>query len=145
MEKEFKKYLDNIENSTVFLCEIIEYYGSVLRIWLDKDDVQYGLWLACTWRIETGSQIIATSSDDITLIAENAKMFEGKQVVSFELSKYNDLFIEFSDNLYIRILNIFSYSNTDNYNWNFWVPSEDLDFEITNNFEIKKGKFDSNS
>jgi hypothetical protein len=142
MEKELKKHLDNIVNSTVMFCETEENYGSALGIELHKDNIPYGLWLNCTWRIETDSQIIATSSDDIAgLIAKSAEMLIGKQVVSFELSKFNDLFIEFSDNFYIRVFSIFSYSNTDDYNWSFQVPLEDLSFGITNNFEVKKEKY----
>jgi hypothetical protein len=68
-------------------------------------------------------------------------MLEGKQVLSFELSKFNDLFIEFSDNLYIRIFNFLSHSNTDDYNWYFGEPERNLVFEITNNFDIKKGTY----
>jgi hypothetical protein len=148
MEKELKSHLNNIINSTVTFCGTIKDCGTILMIELDKNNIQYYFWLNCIWRIENDSKVIATSADDITtetgLIAKSVKMLEGKQVLSFELSKFNDLFIEFSDNIYIRVLNIFSYSNIDDYNWNFWIPSEDLSFEITNNFDVKRDKYYSN-
>ena len=149
MKKEFQKKLTNIINSTVTYCRAGGGTGSIIMIELNKDNIQYGLWLNCVWRIENDSKIIATSADDIApntgLIAKSAKLLEGKKVVSFELSKFNDLFIEFSDNLFVRIFNIASYSNTDDYNWDFWIPSEDLSFEITNRFKVKKGKYYSSS
>jgi hypothetical protein len=145
MEKEFRKYLDNIINSTITYSRAGGGAGSIILMDLDKKGVMYTLWIHCTWRIENDKQVIATSADDITpntgLIAQSAKMFEGRQIVSFELSKFNDLFIEFSDNLYIRIFNFLSHTNTDDYNWDFCIPSENISFEITNHFDIKKGKY----
>jgi hypothetical protein len=144
MEKEFRKYLDNIISSTVTHSRAGGGAGSIILMRFDKD--KYNLFIHCTWRIENDKQIIATSADDITpntgLIAQSAKMFEGRQIVSFELSKFNDLFIEFSDNLYIRIFNFLSHTNTDDYNWRFSVPDENISFKITNHFDIKKGKYD---
>jgi len=146
MKTELKKHLASIIDSTVIYCRAGGGVGSVIMIeLLDKNNIRYVLFLNCTWRIENNTKIIATSADDITaevgLIARSAKMIEGKKVLSFELSKFNDLFIEFSDNVYLRVFNIFSYSNIDDYNWDFCIPSEDLSFEITNSFKVKKGRY----
>jgi hypothetical protein len=142
MEKEFRKHLNNIIGSTVIHSRAGGGAGSVILMDLNKNGIQYTLWLSCAWRIENGSQIIATSADDIApntgLIAQSTRMFEGRQVVSFELSKFNDLFIEFSGNLYLRIFNYVSHSNTDDYNWYFGEPDKNLVFTVTNNFDIKK-------
>jgi hypothetical protein len=143
MEKEFRKYLNNIIGTIVTHSRAGGGAGSIILMDLDKDGIVYTLWIGCNWRIENDSQIVATSTDDITpntgLVAQSTRMFECRQVVSFELSKFNDLFIGFSDNLYLRIFNDASHSNTGDYNWKFWIPSEELSFTVTNNFDIKKG------
>lgn len=145
MKQDFFRYLENIKLGKVVSSTAGGGAGSIIKIEIENKGILYILFINCTWRIENNNTIIATSADDITaqtgLIAKSAAMLDNKKVISFELSKFNDLFIEFSDDFYIRIFNIFSHSNIDDYNWDFWIPSEDLSYEITNSFDIKKEKY----
>ncbi len=145
MKKEFFNYLNNIIQSDITYSRAGGGAGSVIVIDLKKDDLEYSLWISCAWRIENKNQIIATSADDAKavtgLIAKSAKMLEGKVIDSIEISPYYDLRIYFSDGFCLNIFCIFSHTSETDSNWWLAIPDKDLSYEITNNFKIKKGKY----
>ena len=145
MEKELKEKIENILGLEVIYSRAGGGAGSIISMELSN---KYVLWIECVWRIENKSKIMATSADDIEpnigLIANSVKMLEGKIISSLKLSPFYDLCINFSDGFCLNIFCIFSYSCECETNWYLAIPEEDLSYEITNHFKIKKGKYYSN-
>lgn len=145
MEKEFKKIIDNIIGLEVPYCRAGGGAGSIISMKLSNE---YVIWIECAWRIEKNDKVIATSADDILpitgLIAKSVKMLEGKIISSVKLTPLYDLCITFTDDLCLNIFCIFSYNCEYETNWYLAIPKQDLSYEITNCFQVKKGKYNSN-
>jgi hypothetical protein len=146
MKKELRKYLNNIIQSEVTYSRAGGGAGSIISIKLNgKDNSLYALWIECDWRIEYKNKVIATSADDIEpitgLIAKSVKMLEGKIVDSVKMTPFYDLRINFSDGFCLNIFCIFSYTYEFETNWYLAIPEQNLAYEITNYFKIKKGSY----
>jgi hypothetical protein len=142
MEKELKKHLNSMKQAKVIYSRAGGGAGSIISMELSN---KYTLWIECTWRIEKKNKVIATSADDIKprtgLIAKSVKMLEGKIIESVKLTPFYDLCINFIDDFCLRIFCIFSYTYKFGTNWSVSIPKQDLSYEITNHFEIKKGTY----
>lgn len=148
MNRELIKYLEKLKSCIVTYSNAGGGAGSIVLIDIrDNSGFLYTLWIESTWRIEKGNKIIATSADDIEavtgLIATSVKMLEGKMIDSTELSPFHDLCIYFTDNLRLKVFNIFSYSDEDSINWRLSIPSENICYVVTNQFEVKKELYDT--
>ena len=146
MEKELSKYFDDLIQSKVTYSRAGGGAGSIISMELNnKDNLLYALWIECAWRIENKNKVIATSTDDIEpvigLIAKNVKMLEEKVIDSIEVNPFYDLCINFTDGFCLRIFCIFSYSCESETNWYLAIPEQNLTYEITNHFDVKKGTY----
>ena len=145
MKKELREYLNNIIQSKVTYCRAGGGAGSIISIELNNNDNLYALWIECAWRIENNNKVIATSADDIEpitgLIARSVKMLEGKVVDLVEINPFYDLRITFTDGFCLNVFCIFSYSCEFETNWYLAIPEQNLTYEITNHFKIKKGTY----
>ncbi|GHV33206.1 hypothetical protein FACS1894177_09660 [Bacteroidia bacterium] len=144
MKKELLKYLNNLKSGTVTKSTAGGGAGSTIKIEFNEEDLRI-LYIECAWRIENKNKVIATSTDGIEaltgLIAKSARMLEGKIVESIILTPFYDLCVSFSDGFCIRIFCVFSYDYEFDTNWQLWIPTQNLSYEITNHFKIKKGKY----
>lgn len=146
MENEFMQYLNSLKQCVVTESSAGGGAGSIILMELTSvENESYILWIECGWRIEIINKVIATSVDDIEaitgLIAKSTKMLEGKVVESINVNPFYDLCINFSDGYCLRVFCIYSYSWVDDINWRLSVPNQNLAYEITNQFKIKKGKY----
>jgi hypothetical protein len=148
MKKELKKCLNGIIQSEVIYSKAGGSLGQVILMELsNKDDLLYAFWIGCDWRIEYKNKVIATSSDNVKtvkgLVRRSVKMLEGKIIDSIKLTPFYDLCVKFTDGFCLRIFCIFSCDFQFDTNWCVAIPDQDLIYEITNYFKIKKGKYNS--
>lgn len=145
MKTELSEYLINLTSSIVTKSTAGGGAGSIIKIEFNDEDSLQIIYIECAWRIEKKDKVIATSADDIKavtgLIAQTARLLEGKTVEFIEINPFYDLNIKFTDDLRLRVFCIFSYTHECDVNWQLWIPYRNLSFEITNQFRIKKGKY----
>lgn len=146
MEKELRKYLNDISQSKVTYSRAGGGAGSIISMKIsNKANSLYALWIECDWRIENKNKVVATSADGIEpgtgLIAKSVKMLEEKVIDSIEVSPFYDLLINFTDGFCLRVFCIFSYDYEFEMNWYLAIPEQNLSYEITNHFKVKKGTY----
>ncbi|GHV45426.1 hypothetical protein FACS1894180_7950 [Bacteroidia bacterium] len=150
MKQELIKYLNKTVQSTVTYSRAGGGAGTIICMDFINNDMKYSLWVDCTWRIIKGKKIVATSMGNIAAvkgtIAKGAKIFENKKVLSVDLLNYYDLHIVFENNLELYVFCDISNPNAYGFkqNWDFSVIHKNLSYTITNNYTIKKGKYDTN-
>lgn len=151
MKTEIFNYFDELINSNVTYSRAGGGAGSVLLIQFDKEGSAYSLFIACTWRIENGDKVITTSADNTTAntgpMAKGVRLLEGQKVLSVQMNKFYDLTLKFENDLRLKLFCDLTPTNvySSDANWDFSVIHEDKVFEVTSNFEIKKGKYYSNN
>ena len=149
MKKKLMHYLNFIKQSNVVYSRAGGGTGSIILIKFCKENSKFTLMFYCAWRIENNDKVVATSAGNtkaITgIVAQGAKMLEGKVVSSVEMSPFYDLCIKFEDGFCIRTFCDITYYNIllASQNWDFCIPHEDLSFTITKGFKIKQGKYNS--
>lgn len=140
-------YLKRLESLTVMESIAGGGAGSILKTSFgpEPEASRVAFFIYCTWRIEDNGKVICTSSDNIEpitgLIAKSARSLEGRVVQSVEMSPQYDVIVKFMDGYCLRIFCNFSYTSEVDTNWEFWVPYDELAFEISNTFEIREGKY----
>jgi len=143
--KKLINYLNDLRSCTVTKSSAGGGAGSIAKIELEKEDSLYILYILCTWRIENKNTVVASSADNLDavtgFVAISTKMLEGKIVDFIEISPYYDLCVTFTDGFCLRVFCVFSYTSEWDSNWELWIPDENLSFEITNHFKVKKGKY----
>lgn len=149
MGKELRKYIKTIIGAKISYSRAGGGAGSIISMDVrNKDNSIYSLWVECAWRIENKNKIIATSADSVEasngLIAQSVKMLENKVIKSIKLTNFYDLLINFTDGFCLKVFCIFSYDCEPCMNWYLAIPEQDLCYEITNFFNVKKGKYYSN-
>lgn len=147
MKSELGKYLNEIANSNVTYSRAGGGAGCVILIKFEKQNLIYSMFINCAWRIEMGDKVITTSADDTTAktgpMAKGVRLLEGLKVLSVNMSKFYDLSIKFENNISLNVFCDITPTNIllSSQNWDLSVIKEDLSFEISPNFEIKRGKY----
>lgn len=145
MKEELIKYLNSIKSSTVTKSTSGGTTGSIIKMELNNENSLFILYIECAWRIENKNRVVATSADDIQavtgLIAKSTRMLEGQVVDSITITPFYDLCINFTNGFCLNIFCILSYTYEFDTNWQLWIPNQNLSFEITNHFQVKKGKY----
>lgn len=149
MEKELEKNLNNIIQSKVIYSRAGGGAGSIISMeFICKNNDIYTLWVECDWRIENKREkrIIATSMDSIEAItgriAQSVLSLEGEIIESIELSSFYDLCVNFHNGICLNVFCILSYDYEYETNWYLANPKQNLVYEITNHFEVRKGKYE---
>ncbi len=141
------KYLFSLNHANVMYSRAGGGAGSIILMKFHKENSEFTLKIHCAWRIEDNNKVIATSAGNTTamtgIVARGAKMLEGKVVSSVEISSFYDLCIKFEDGFCIRTFCDITYYNilSASVNWDFSIPGEDISFDITKGFKIRKGKY----
>lgn len=126
--------------------------GGAGAVWLIIFDNTAGIWINCTWRIEHKGHVLATEYDDSTAVvgrlSASVRQLEGKKLLSFELSKQNDLILFFEDGYCAKIFCNISFSSTENgatldTNWVYSIKDLDIAADATNQFQIVYRKYNS--
>lgn len=128
--------------------------GGAGSIWLIKFENGADIFIYCSWRVECNGHVLATEYDDSTAIvgrlASSVRLLEEKQLrlLSFSISKQNDLVLIFEKGYCVRIFcNISHFSteneNTYNKNWEFSVKEWNICANITNHFQVDFDKYDT--
>jgi hypothetical protein len=144
------QYLDYIKQANVVYSRAGGGAGSIILMKFHKENSEFTLMIHCAWRIENNNKVIATSAGDTNaitgIVARGAKMLEGKVVSSMEMSSFYDLCIKFEDGFCIKTFSDITYYNilSASRNWSFSIPHDDISFDITKGFKIRKGKYYSN-
>lgn len=148
MIQELKKNLNKIIQSRVIYSRAGGGAGPIISMELIcKNNDIYTLWVECDWRIENRieKRIVATSMDNTEAItgrvAQSVLSLEEEIIESVELSSFYDLRIHFYSGICLNIFCIFSYDYEFETNWYLAIPKQNLVYEITNYFEIRKGKY----
>lgn len=149
MKKELRNYLNEIIQSTVTYSRAGGGAGTIICMEFVNNEFNYSLWIDCSWRIIKDKKILTTSMGSIAAvkggIAKGVKLFENKKVLSIGLLDYYDLHIVFEDNLELYLFCDVSKRNTYGFkqNWDFSIIHKNLSYTITNNYTIKRGKYDT--
>lgn len=126
--------------------------GGAGSVWLIKFQGECSVMISCTWRIEYGNIVLATSNDDTTAvtgrIARSVRQLEEKhaKLLSIELSRQKDLVMLFEGGYCARVFfDIFRYSegwcHWKMENWNFAIPSLNLCIVANSRDYFRLGKY----
>lgn len=128
--------------------------GAAGSIWALRFENNSSFMIYCAWRIECNEKVITTSCDDATPLVGrmnvNVQKMTGKKLLSYTLSKQNDLILYFDYNFIIRMFcNIgLELENTKegccDENWDFCIPSLDIAVSATTDFRKIYTKYYSN-
>ena len=114
--------------------------AGILLITFTNDN---SIWIWCYWEIWKGEELLATVNDDITPVtgpvARAANALKGLTVEDVYLEQTN-LMLTFSHNYVLKLFCEYD-SESDNANWEYWIPSNDKSYTITSKLEIEKGTY----
>lgn len=106
----------------------------------------------CAWRLESDEKVLASLIFDEHNLAEqnvNVGKLIGKKILSYELSKQNDIILHFDDNFVVKAFCNGEYETEETKkdfctNWDFRSPSLDMAVTIADSFQQIYTRFESN-
>lgn len=127
--------------------------GGVGSIWVIEFENDPYFMIYCSWRVESNEKVITTSNDDGTPhvghMIVNTKKLIGNKLMSYTLSKQNDLILNFDNNFVVKVfchMGFETEKTQEDYkyeNWAFCIPSLDIAVTITTDFRQVYTKYTS--
>lgn len=106
----------------------------------------------CAWRLEYDEKVLASLVFDKQNLAEqnvNVGKLIGRKILSYELSKQNDIILHFDNHFIVKAFCNGGYESEETQkdfctNWDFRCPSLDMAVTIADSFQQIYTRFDSN-
>ncbi|MFN8366947.1 MAG: hypothetical protein U0Y96_06855 [Candidatus Kapaibacterium sp.] len=146
---ETKKQFKLLVNTTVIYCSSGGAAGSVILLDFSKDGstIDYTTRILCDWRIMRNRIPIVSSSEPFEVggpIGTIPNQLVGLKLQKIVINNVIDISFRFSNNYQLDVFSNQTPNSVYKYeNWNFSVIEDNLNYELTKDYQIVKCKYDT--